>query len=57
MANLKNKKIIICKTCKGNGYVKIQNIHDIELQIHQCWDCDSEGQFEVYDELIEETVH
>ena len=45
MANLKNKKLYICKTCKGNGYVKIQNIYDVELQIHQCWDCDSEGEF------------
>ena len=57
MANLKNKKIYICKTCKGNGYVRIENIYDVELQVHQCWDCDSEGQFEVYDEPEEETLH
>ena len=57
MAKLKNKKIYICETCKGNGYVKIHNIYDVELQVHQCWDCDSEGQFEVYDEPQEETIH
>ena len=27
---------------------KIQNIYDIELQVHQCWDCDSEGEFIEY---------
>jgi|LULV01.1.fsa_nt_gb DnaJ-class molecular chaperone len=45
----KVKKVYICPTCKGNGYVKIQNIYDVELQIHQCWDCDSEGEFYVYE--------
>ena len=44
----KVKKIYICTTCKGNGYVKIQNIYDIELQVHQCWDCDSQGEFVEY---------
>ena len=50
MANLKIKRYISAKTCKGNGYVRNRNIYDVELQVHQCWDCDSEGQFEVYDE-------
>ena len=44
----KVKRVYICPTCKGNGYVKIQNIYDVELQVHQCWDCDSEGEFYVY---------
>jgi len=58
MASLKNRKVIICKTCKGNGYVKVHNIYDVELQVHQCWDCDSEGQFIVYDEPgEEESIH
>lgn len=49
MANSKKvKRIHICPTCKGNGYIKIQNIYDIELQVHQCWDCDSEGEFVEY---------
>ena len=38
----------MCPTCKGNGYIKIQNIYDVELQVHQCWDCDSEGEFVEY---------
>ena len=41
----KVKRVHICPTCKGNGYIKIQNIYDVELQVHQCWDCDSEGEF------------
>ena len=45
----KVRRIHICPTCKGNGYVKIQNIYDIELQVHQCWDCDSEGEFYVHE--------
>ena len=45
----KVKRVYICPTCKGNGYVKIQNIYDVELQVHQCWDCDSEGEFYVYE--------
>jgi len=49
MANLKKvKRIHICETCKGNGYIRAENIYDVELQIHQCWDCDSEGQFVEY---------
>ena len=44
----KVKRVYICPTCKGNGYVKIQNIYDVELQIHQCWDCDSQGEFYEY---------
>ncbi len=44
----KVKRIHICPTCKGNGYIKIQNIYDIELQVHQCWDCNSEGEFVEY---------
>ena len=49
MANSKKvKRVHICPTCKGNGYIKIQNIYDVELQVHQCWDCDSEGGFIEY---------
>ena len=52
----KVKRVHICPTCKGNGYIKIQNIYDIELQVHQCWDCDSEGEFyeTVDDNLIDD---
>ncbi len=52
MVKLKKvKRVHICPTCKGNGYIKIQNIYDIELQVHQCWDCDSEGEFYEVDDM------
>ena len=41
MAKLKVNRIvkIICDTCRGNGYIKV------EKNVHQCWDCDSVGEF------------
>ena len=38
-------KIHICPTCKGNGYVKVASLDKDESTVHQCWDCDSEGEF------------
>ena len=54
MAKLKVNRIvkIICNTCKGNGYIKVED------NVHQCWDCDSEGEFYVdigVDSLIGDT--
>ena len=45
MAKLKKAKVTIhiCPTCKGNGYVKVAT--EGEDQVHQCCDCDSEGEF------------
>ena len=43
----KVKKVYICPTCKGNGYVKVACISDHKNMVHQCWDCDSQG--ELYD--------
>ena len=45
MAKLKVKQIRkhICPTCKGNGYLKVGT--EWGETIHQCWDCDSEGEF------------
>jgi len=37
----------ICDVCKGNGYVNVVHV-DEENHIHQCWECDSEGEFYVY---------
>ena len=34
--------------CRGNGYVKVVHI-DQKDHIHQCWECDSEGEFYVYE--------
>ena len=46
MVKLKKYKVIrlTCPTCKGNGFVKVASL-DNEETIHQCWDCDSEGEF------------
>ena len=55
MAKLRKARLkkLICPTCNGNGYVKIINEEDREKYIHQCWDCDSEGEFyETSDNLI-----
>ena len=35
---------LVCPTCKGNGFVKVTSFEYDEM-IHQCWDCDSEGEF------------
>ena len=39
-------KVHTCPTCKGNGYVKVAT--EGKDQVHQCWDCDSEGEYYVY---------
>ena len=55
MAKLRKSRLkkLICPTCNGNGYVKLINDEDRESYIHQCWDCDSEGEFyETADNLI-----
>ena len=46
MAKLKINRVkkYICPTCKGNGFVKVASIME-EDTVHQCWDCDSEGEF------------
>ncbi len=51
MANSKKvKRTYICQVCKGNGYVRIHNIHDYDLSVHQCWECDSQGEHYEYEE-------
>ena len=48
MANSKKvKKVYICPTCKGNGFIKVSCMLEKESMIHQCWDSDSQG--ELYD--------
>jgi len=53
MAKLKKYRLrkLVCSTCKGNGYLKVGT--EWGDTIHQCWDCDSEGEFyETSDNLI-----
>ena len=60
MAKLKIKQVkkYICDTCHGNGSVRGATHDKPQLdfrddsQVHQCWDCDSEGEF-----LISEESH
>jgi len=51
MAKLKKSRVkkFICPTCKGNGFVKVASMLEEET-VHQCWDCDSEGEFYVTDD-------
>ena len=55
MVKLKKYRIHkeICNTCKGNGYVKVVHV-DKKEHIHQCWECDSEGEFYVYEPKLVE---
>ena len=50
MVKLKKYRIhkTICDTCNGNGFVKVVHVDEKE-HVHQCWDCDSEGEFYVYE--------
>ena len=54
MVKLKKYRVmkLVCPTCKGNGFVKVASFEHDEM-IHQCWDCDSEGEFyEISDNFI-----
>ena len=53
MEKLKKAKvtITICPTGKGNGCVKVFNLEKDESTVHQCWDCDSEGEFYEVDDM------
>jgi|TARA_R110000823_G_scaffold200085_1_gene331125 hypothetical protein len=53
MAKLKKYSVhkAICPVCNGNGFVKIIK-EDHEPSIHQCWECDSEGEFYVHEPEI-----
>ena len=65
MAKLKVSRVrkMICSTCKGNGYIRVGKIDGDpavdfrdKSEVHQCWDCDSEGEFyeTVTDNLIDD---
>ena len=52
MVKLKKYRVhkAICDVCNGNGYVKVSDREDPkEINVHQCWECDSEGEFYVYE--------
>ena len=39
-------RIVYCPTCKGNGFLKVGT--EEGESIHQCWACDSEGEYYVH---------
>ena len=50
MVKLKKYRVhkAICDVCNGNGFVKITDKEDPkEVNVHQCWECDSEGEYYV----------
>ena len=52
MVKLKKYRVhkAICNVCNGNGFVKITDREDPkEVNVHQCWECDSEGEFYVHE--------
>ena len=52
MVKLKKYRVhkAICDICNGNGFIKITDDEDPkEVNVHQCWECDSEGEFYVYE--------
>ena len=52
MVKLKKYRVhkAICNVCNGNGFVRITDNEDPkEVNIHQCWECDSEGEFYVHE--------
>ena len=55
MVKLKKQRVhkAICPTCNGNGYIRIKDNEDpAEVNVHQCWECDSEGEFYVYEPSV-----
>ena len=52
MVKLKKYRVhkAICDVCNGNGFVKIKDEEDPrDVNVHQCWECDSEGEFYAYE--------
>ena len=47
----KIKKIYICPTCKGNGYLTFKVLFGKKKFIEQCWDCNSQGELYDYDDF------
>ncbi len=52
MVKLKKYRVhkAICNVCNGNGFVRITDREDPkEVNVHQCWECDSEGEYYVHE--------
>ena len=52
MVKLKKYRVhkAICDVCNGNGFIRIVDQEDPkEVNVHQCWECDSEGEYYVHE--------
>jgi DnaJ-class molecular chaperone len=58
MAKSKTRRhAFICDTCRGNGYIKLIHDND-ETTVHQCWTCESQGEFYVDEsEIVESYIN
>jgi DnaJ-class molecular chaperone len=60
MVKLKKYRVhkAICNVCDGNGFVKITDKEDPkEVNVHQCWECDSEGEYYVHEPETLQPTH
>ena len=44
----------ICDNCRGNGYITVIDKHN-KTNIHQCWECGSNGELKNYDQAEVDT--
>ena len=42
--------IAICINCNGNGFIRIKDPEDGNVNIHQCWECESKGEIKYEDD-------
>ena len=58
MAKLKKYSVhkAICPVCNGNGFVKIIK-EDKKSHVHQCWECDSEGEYYIHEPETLQPTH
>jgi hypothetical protein len=58
MVKLKKYRVhkAICNVCNGNGYVKIIK-EDKKSHVHQCWECDSEGEYYIHEPETLQPTH
>ena len=53
----------ICSLCKGNGYIKIMEVGNpfegiyCEVEIKQCWLCESEGERKFTQAEVDEFIY
>ena len=57
MANSKKiKRVYVCPTCRGNGYLKFSTLLSDDDFIEQCHDCESQGEIYDYDDDFDSDI-